>query len=210
MARSSFAEEAGSRTTSTLSFDLARALRRIKPQRTVGSMQRRRTTDLPLVQTPIAAGAELLLDTCVYIDVLQGRTPANVDDLLEARILNHSTVCLAELTHLFGRLDPAHASTRTVLREIRRTIEGIPSHRLSAPSTTAMGEAGMLAGLVARLSGIDRGEDASLLNDANLYLQALERGWILLTRNAHDFDFVDQLLPASRVLFYEHAQTSAS
>jgi predicted nucleic acid-binding protein len=210
MARSSFAGEAGSRTTSTLSFDLARALRRIKPQRTVGSMQRRRTTDLPLVQTPIAAGAELLLDTCVYIDVLQGRTPANVDDLLEARILNHSTVCLAELTHLFGRLDPAHASTRTVLREIRRTIEGIPSHRLSAPSTTAMGEAGMLAGLVARLSGIDRGEDASLLNDANLYLQALERGWILLTRNAHDFDFFDQLLPASRVLFYEHAQTSAS
>jgi predicted nucleic acid-binding protein len=210
MARSSFAGEAGSRTTSTLSFDLARALRRIKPQRTVGSMQRRRTADLPLVQTPIAAGAELLLDTCVYIDVLQGRTPANVDDLLEARILNHSTVCLAELTHLFGRLDPAHASTRTVLREIRRTIEGIPSHRLSAPSTTAMGEAGMLAGLVARLSGIDRGEGASLLNDANLYLQALERGWILLTRNAHDFDFVDQLLPASRVLFYEHAQTSAS
>jgi predicted nucleic acid-binding protein len=210
MARSSFAGEAGSRTTSTLSFDLARALRRIKPQRTVGSMQRRRTTDLPLVQTPIAAGAELLLDTCVYIDVLQGRTPANVDDLLEARILNHSTVCLAELTHLFGRLDPAHASTRTVLREIRRTIEGIPSHRLSAPSTTAMGEAGMLAGLVAHLSGIDRGEDASLLNDANLYLQALERGWILLTRNAHDFDFFDQLLPASRVLFYEHAQTSAS
>jgi predicted nucleic acid-binding protein len=210
MARSSFAGEAGSRTTSTLSFDLARALRRIKPQRTVGSMQRRRTTDLPLVQTPIAAGAELLLDTGVYIDVLQGRTPANVDDLLEARILNHSTVCLAELTHLFGRLDPAHASTRTVLREIRRTIEGIPSHRLSAPSTTAMGEAGMLAGLVARLSGIDRGEDASLLNDANLYLQALERGWILLTRNAHDFDFFDQLLPASRVLFYEHAQTSAS
>lgn len=202
--RSSFAVSAGFRKTSTLSFDLARALRRIKPQRTVGSMQRRRTADLPLVQTPIAAGAELLLDTCIYIDVLQGRTPANVDDLLEARILNHSTVCLAELTHLFGRLEPGHAGTKQVLREVRRTIEDMPSHRLSAPSATAMGEAGMLAGLVARLSGIDRGEGPSLLNDASLYLQALERGWILLTRNARDFDFFDQLLPADRVLFYEH------
>ena len=187
-----------------MSFDLARVLRRIKPQRTVGSMQRRRPADLPLVQAPIDAGAELLLDTCVYIDVLQRRTPAGVDDLLEARILNHSTVCLAELSHLFGRLDPAHASTRTVLREIRRTIEDMPSHRLSAPSATVVGEAGMLAGLVARLSGIDRGEGPSLLNDASLYLQALEHGWILLTRNARDFDFFDQLLPADRVLFYEH------
>jgi predicted nucleic acid-binding protein len=188
-----------------LSFDLARALRRIKPQRTADAMQRRRLPDLPLVQAPIAAGAELLLDTCVYIDVLQGRTPTTVDDLLEARILNHSTICLAELAHLFGRLEPTHAGTKQVLREVRRTIEDIPSHRLSAPSTMAMGEAGMLAGLVTRLSGIDRGEGPSLLNDASLYLQALERGCILVTRNARDFDFFDQLLPADRVLFYEHS-----
>jgi hypothetical protein len=146
-----------------LSFDLARALRRIKPQRTVGSMQRRRPADLPLVQAPIDAGAELLLDTCIYIDVLQRRTPAGVDDLLEVRILNHSTVCLAEFTDLFGRLEPAHASTRTVLREIGTVGDG-------------HGEAGMLAGLVARLSGIDRGEGPSPLNDASLYLQALEHG----------------------------------
>ena len=168
-------------------------------------MQRRRAVDLPLVRSPIAAGTELLLDTCVYIDVLQARTPTNVDELLEARVLNHSTVCLAELTHLFGRLKPNHAGTRQVLREVRRTIEDIPAHRLSAPSTMAMGEAGMLAGLVARLTRVDREEGTSLLNDASLYLQALERGRILLTRNTRDFDFFDQLLPAGRILFYEHA-----
>ena len=66
-----------------------------------------------------------------------------------------------------------------------------------------MGEAGMLAGLVARLSGIDRGEGPSLLNDASLYLQALERGCIMLTRNLRDFDYFDQILPADRVLFCE-------
>ncbi|SDK58184.1 hypothetical protein SAMN05428953_11743 [Mesorhizobium muleiense] len=124
-----------------------------------------------------------------------------MDELLETRNVNHSTVCLAELTHLFGRLDPSHPATKTVLREIRRTLEDIPGHRLFSPSETAMGEAGMLAGLVTRLSGAARGE--SLLNDASLYLQALERGWIVLTRNVRDFDYFDQLLPAGRVLFYE-------
>jgi predicted nucleic acid-binding protein len=63
----------------------------------------------------------------------------------------------------------------------------------------------MLAGLVARLSGGDPAGAPALLNDASLYLQALERGWIVLTRNLRDFDYLDQLLPAGRVLFYEQA-----
>lgn len=160
---------------------------------------------LPIATSPAAAGPELLLDTCVYIDVLQGRTPASVDELLEARIANHSTVCLAEMTHLFGRLDPNHAGTKGVLRELQRTIEDMPAHRISSPSETAMGEAGMVAGLVARLLDIDRAGRSLLLNDASLYLQAVERGWIVLTRNVRDFDCFDQILPASRVLFYERA-----
>jgi len=168
-------------------------------------MVRRPTAALPMIEAPVTAGSELLLDTCVYIDVLQGRTPAAVDNLLEVRIVNHSTVCLAELTHLFGRLDPKHAKTRDVLREIRRMIEDIPDHRLSSPSDAAMGEAGMLAGLVARLSGSERRERPVLLNDSGLYLQALERGWTVLTRNIRHFACFDQLLPAGRVLFYEQA-----
>jgi predicted nucleic acid-binding protein len=188
-----------------LSFDLARALRRIKPQRSALGVRRRSLAELPVVQAPLSAGAELLLDTCVYIDVLRGDTPQEVDDLLEARILNHSTISLAELTHLFGRLDPAHRGTKSVLREVRQTIEDIPDHRLFAPSASAMGEAGMLAGLAARLSGADPGGHAARLNDASLYLQALERGWIVLTRNLRDLDLFDQILPADRVLFYAPA-----
>jgi predicted nucleic acid-binding protein len=191
------------RKTSTLTFDLARALRRIKPQRAADAIRRRQLDALPKVEMPVSAGAELLLDTCVYIDVLQGRTPASVDELLEARIVNHSTVCLAEMTHLFGRLDPAHAGTKGVLREIRHTIEDMPAHRLTSPSETAIGEAGMLAGLVSRLLGVERSERPLLLNDASLYLHALERGWTVLTRNVRDFDCFDQLLPANRVLFYQ-------
>jgi predicted nucleic acid-binding protein len=189
-----------------LSFDLARALRRIKPQRTAKAIRRRSLEDLPVVESPVAAGAELLLDTCVYIDVLQGRTPASVDELLQARIINHSTICLGEMTYLFGRLDPGHAGTKGVLREVRHAIEDMPDHRLSSPSETAMGEAGMLAGLVSRLLSVERSERPLLLNDASLYLQALEHGWTILTQNVRDFDCFDQLLPANRILFYEQTR----
>ena len=126
-----------------------------------------------------------------------------VDQLLQTRIVNHFTVCLSELTHLFGRLDPAHPNTKGVLKEIQQTIDDMPDHRLSAPSATVMGEAGMLAGLVARLTGASSNGRVALVNDASLYLQALENGWILLTRNLRDFDYFDQLLPSGRVLFYE-------
>jgi hypothetical protein len=64
--------KAGSRKTWTLSFDLARALRWVKPQR-AAIIKRRERSQLPYVSMPASAGSELLIDTCVYIDVLQGR-----------------------------------------------------------------------------------------------------------------------------------------
>jgi hypothetical protein len=147
-------------------------------------------------------GPELLLDTSVYIDVIQQRLPEPVKRLFAARHSNHSAVALAELTHPFGRLDPRDSRTATALSEIAGTISDIPQHRLSAPSISAMAEAGILAGIVARLSDIDPRQEQALLNDAMLYLQAVENGQALLTRNIREFDFFDQLLPFNSVLFY--------
>ncbi|MDR2216408.1 MAG: hypothetical protein LBE59_11300, partial [Nevskiaceae bacterium] len=166
-----------------MNFDLARSLRRIKPQRSINPLRRRGPAELPFVRPPVSAGAGLLLDTCVYIDVLQGRTPPSVDELLQIRAINHSTVCLSELTYLFGRLVPTHPHTREVLRQIQQTVEDIPHHRLSRPSANAVGEAGMLAGIVERATQGDPAHRAHLLNDACLYLQAAENGWVVLTRN---------------------------
>lgn len=145
-------------------------------------------------------GRELLLDTSVYIDVLQGRAPVAVDQLLQTRIVNHSTVALAELTHLIGLLDPAHPGTASVLKILGLTIDDIPPHRLTLPSTRAFGEAGMLAGLAARVTGQSNGK--ALLNDATLFLQAAEMGCDLLTGNIRDFDWFDQLLPGTGVVLY--------
>lgn len=183
-----------------MSFDLADALRRLKPQRQTRRLARRPDEDLPILAAPAGPGPELLLDSCVYIDVLQGRSPPAVDSLLGLRIVNHSTVALSELTHLFGRLDPAHSMTRSVLNQLSGVINDIPVHRLSRPSARAAGEAGILAGLATRLSG--RAPGAALLNDALLLLQAAETGCMLLTRNLADFDPLQQLWPQASVLFY--------
>ncbi|VTZ26591.1 hypothetical protein MPC4_330008 [Methylocella tundrae] len=94
------------------------------------------TSDAPLI------GGALLLDTCVYLDALQGRTPGAADALLSYRVCYHSAVCLAELTHAFGRLDPAHSSTKTALKTIGDVIADIPGRRLHAPESAAWGEAG--------------------------------------------------------------------
>lgn len=184
-----------------MSFDLAASERRLRPQRRSEPVGPRPKDQQSFVDgaTP---GPPLLIDSCVYIDVLQGRTPTEVDDLLTLRIINHSTVALTELTHLLGRLDPGHPKTKTVLDPLRRVLAAIPAHRLGTPSAQAMAEAGMLAGLSARL-GTGGGQLTERRFDAILLVHALEQGSILLTRNIHDFDLLQQLRPAARVLFYE-------
>lgn len=147
-----------------------------------------------------------MLDTTVYLDVLTGRTPIEVDELLCYRTCHHSSVCLAELTHVFGRLDPLHAGTKTVLAEIQGVIEDdIPAHRLSAPDVEVWAKAGMLAGKVFRLSGLPAkvGHERKILNDTLLFLQARKIGAAVLTRNLRDFDFLQQLHPSGNLVFYD-------
>ena len=146
----------------------------------------------------------MLLDTTVYIDVLRGRAPPEVITLLRLRTCNHSSVCLAELTHAFGRLDPGHPDTKSALAEIRGTIrDDIRPHRLHAPDAEVWASAGMLAGLVSRLRNLAKGHDHRILNDAMIYLQACKLGCAVLTRNITDFDLLEQLAPMGEVLFYQ-------
>jgi len=153
--------------------------------------------DQPLV------GTQVLLDTTVYIDVLKGSSPPELDQFIKRRICNHSSVCLAALTHAFGRLDPAHPSTRSTLAEIEKTISDIPDHRLGVPGVTIWGNAGILAGLLFRLGGYSTGMEKKCLNDAILFLHGRSLGMPVLTRNIKDFDFLNQLLPDGKIILYE-------
>jgi hypothetical protein len=170
-------------------------------------LTRRADSELAWASDQPLIGSPLILDTCVYLDVLRGCTPEAVDELLTYRICHHSAVCLAELTHVFGRLDPAHPSTSGVLQTLRGVIEDIPQHRLHAPETETWGEAGMLAGELFRLSGAPKGagHERKYLNDALIYLQARGIGASVLTGNVGDFDVLNQLVPGVSIILYRQA-----
>jgi hypothetical protein len=125
-----------------------------------------------------------------------------VDALIEARTVNHLSVCVAELVHAFGRLDPRHPGTAAALRELANSVADIPPHRLRAASAAVVAEAGILAGLLCRLGGFKPGQQLAALNDATLFLHALANGFVVLTRNVRDFDIMNQILPSGQVLFY--------
>jgi predicted nucleic acid-binding protein len=188
-----------------LVFELDATLRRLGAQRRAKPLARRAEDELPFVEAASASGPPLLLDSTVYIDILRGRAPLTVETLVERRFCHHSSVCLAELTHAFERLDPAHPGTAGSLAAIRKAIASIRPHRLSAPDTETWGAAGALAGLLFRLGGYGRGQERALLNDALVYLQARNLGCRLLTANAADFDLLHQLVPDGRILLYKTA-----
>jgi hypothetical protein len=186
-----------------LRVDLARSLRRIRPERFNGSLLRRDDADLSFVDDAPPLGPPLLLDTCVYIDGLENSLPPRVESLLRVRSLMHLSVVLGELSHNFGRLDPRHPRTREHLDELAGMIEDIPRHRLDdAVSAGVRLEAGIMSGLVFRLGGFQPGQEVAALNDATIFLHGLERGYTVLTRNIRDFDFMSQIVPAGRALFY--------
>ncbi|HEX8626163.1 MAG TPA: hypothetical protein VF782_13950 [Allosphingosinicella sp.] len=188
-----------------MSFDVRATLRRLKPQKRIAPLNRRPDSGLSFVNPNPSAGAGLLLDTSVYIDVLQGRLPTEVKALLSVREVNHSSIAVAELSHAFGRLDPSHPDTAAALAEIQGVIEDIPGHRLSGPSVQAIVEAGILTGAIARTRGLAKSDRQPLFNDACMFLQALESGLHLLSRNIKDMDSIQQLVPSGRVLLYRQA-----
>jgi predicted nucleic acid-binding protein len=159
--------------------------------------------DLEFVAAAALPGPPLLLDTCVYIDGLEGSLPPEVENLLRSRTLMHLSVVLGELSHNFGRLEPWHPRTREHLEELAGMMDDIPRHRIDeAISAGVIQEAGILSGLVFRLGGFQPGQEVAALNDATIFMHALKHGYTVLTRNIRDFDFMSQIVPPGRVLFY--------
>jgi predicted nucleic acid-binding protein len=147
----------------------------------------------------------LLLDTTVYIDVLQDRLPEELEIALRTASLWHSTVTEAELSALGGLLHPDKAGTAAALAQVAASIEQRPLHRILNPDREIWREAGILAGTLARLQGYGRNEHRKALNDAIIFLTAEKYGCVVLTRNIADFDLLMQLDPKGGAVFYERA-----
>lgn len=146
---------------------------------------------------------KLLYDTTVYLDILQDRFPRTGDSTLGTTDAWHSPVTEAELTVLVGLLDPAHPNTRKTIDAIVVLVNQRAVHRTIVPDAIVWREAGILSGILARLQGYDNSQRRRLMNDALLHVSARRHGCTVLTRNVGDFDFLQQLDPAGRVLFYK-------
>ncbi len=101
-----------------------------------------------------------------------------------------------------GLLDPAHAQTRGIMEQVVAVIERRPSHRTLATDSEIWREAGILSGTLARLQGYKSDQRRRVLNDALLFATARTHGCSVLTRSVFDFDFLQQLDPSGKVLFY--------
>jgi hypothetical protein len=147
-------------------------------------------------------GQALLLDTCVYIDQMQGRTPDLLDVLIATRQPNHSCVAVQELMHTGGVLDPKDDSSPAVIDAIRTLVLSMPAHRTVVPDADVLERAALLSGIICRLQSYAGDRKLRALQDCVLFLQAQKLGFSVLTANVADFDILLQLLPTGRVLFY--------
>jgi predicted nucleic acid-binding protein len=165
-------------------------------------LARRPDEVLPFARSDVRPPGQLVLDTTVYIDQVQRRFPADLGVLLRKGGLWHSAVAVAGLTVGLGRLDPRHPATPTAVRQIEAVIAKMPSHRILTPNLAVWRQAGIAAGVLARLQGLAASRAHDLLNDALIFFDARRHGRTVLTRNIADFDLLQQLAPDGQVLFY--------
>ncbi len=180
-------------------------MRRLKPEKHTARLKPRALAGLPWLRQVGRPFPKLLLDSTVYIDELQGRLPHDVEVYLRVCGVWHSTVTEAELAALAGLLNPAHAGTAGVVKQVMATLERRPEHRILNPDRDVWREAGILAGMLARLQQYGKAEQRRALNDALIFLTAAKHGCSVLTRNVADFDLLMQLMPDGKVVFYERA-----
>jgi len=179
------------------------SLRRLKPEKHLGPLtylHRSRLRFLASLKPPLP---KLLLDTTVYIDALQGRFPDDMEIALRAASLWHSSVTESELAALAGLLDPMHPDTPVAISRVSASIESRPEHRILTPDRDSWREAGILAGLLARLQGYGKNDQRKALNDSLIFLTAARNGCVVLTRNVLEFDLLMQLDRRGQAIFYD-------
>ncbi len=187
------------------SSEIQRSLRRLKPEKHTSLLKVRGRSALPFIGQLRRPFPKLLLDTTVYIDELQGKLPQEEEVLLRMTEVWHSTVTEAELTALAGLLNPSHPDTAQTVQQVLASVERRPTHRILNPDREVWREAGILAGLLARLQQYGKAEQRRALNDALIFLSAAKLGLSVLTRNIADFDLLMQLAPFGKAVFYEVA-----
>jgi len=167
--------------------------------------------------TDMPPGIPVMPDTNVYIYRNQNKLPRHVAEFVLGRETLHCGVALAEIAISAGILDPSHPMTAIYSEPLRALLAAIPLSDCRAPSPRAWAEAGMMSGILARtqldlakpragLSNDQRccqeGRRRLLLNDALIFLTAVENAAVLVTANAKDMNLMRRLRPDAKVLTF--------
>jgi predicted nucleic acid-binding protein len=144
----------------------------------------------------------VLLDTCVYLDGGKGKLPPGAQRVVAGSLLFHCSVCIAEMTYTFGRLDPAHADTPATLDFMSEALSRVRIYRTMAPNRDAYVEAGIITGTLARTQSLGTPERRKLMHDVLVFLTARQIGYPVLTANTNDFNLIQQLAPDGKVIYY--------
>ena len=183
-------------------MDIDRIIRSCRTARETAALTARPIEALDRFAESDVPGERIMLDTCVFIDQLQGKLPQAIQQRVTARTIMHSPVVIGELSFLIGRLDPKHPGTGEAIAAIRDLLAAVADHRIFDLTAEDVVRGNILAGCMARLLGHDRDSRRKVQNDAVLAAQAARLGCLLVTRNVGDFDHLAQLDPRLRVAFY--------
>ena len=188
-----------------MSSELRSSLRRLIADRRSARLAATLPKDLSFWDTQSPLPGKVLLDTTVYVDILQRRFPIEADRFLRTADAWHSPITAAEMATTCTLLNPDHPGTAGVISVIDQSLKDRPPQRTLVPDQQTWIDAGLLCGLLVRIQGLTKTDRRRLLNDALLLETARKHGIAVLTRNINDFDMLQQLEPSAQVLFYEPA-----
>ena len=183
-------------------MDIEKLLRRCRHALGKSELPLRTDDELDFLADGDIAGEQIMLDSCVYIDQMQGRLPVSVAQRVEARTSVHSPIVLGELSFLFGNLDSRDIRTEAALAAIQAMLSAIGEHRIVPLSHEDTMHGMILSGCVARLLNYQGAHRRNVQNDSILAAHAARTGNLLVTRNIVDFDRLSQLEPRLKVSFY--------
>jgi predicted nucleic acid-binding protein len=131
-----------------------------------------------------------------------GTLPAAVERLLDRGLLFHCAVCVAEITTDVANANRAHAGWKVIRDHYAAPIASIAPTRLPTPDAEAWGQAGLIAGTLARTQNYQRHRRKERLNDALIFLTAAKAGRPVLTSIRDEFDPIQQLAPNGRFVHF--------
>lgn len=187
----------------SLSIDFDAALRRRKPEKHLRQLSARPDHELISVSDLASAGAvPLMADTNVYINDAAGRLPEMVRTLLDRTILFHCSVCIGEIATGVANGDPRRQGWKDACAVYAEVLGAIPASRLLTPDAQVWGDAGLVAGTLARTQRYQSNQRKEMLNDALIVLTAAKAGIAVLTSDRDHYDLLQQLCPDVRFVHY--------